>query len=532
MPHTVISLPSQTVRATIVLDHLKPNHSESLMRQMGRIFLANEYLYLTDQQLAVDKEQSAAKMRDALYQRISAERSLIDTGYKFTFAFFEEIESLNEERLEAILSFIKSTKQLLGAPGLEIDSFLCISKAMQDTMDALKNMDVCAERLLNDAQSDNLRIVLIDALPLKDIDLWIRAAVRGLNVLSRNNELSYRFRATYFQNTIWNWTLTEFDVDAREEDEKQLEDLKRLLYWDGIFPVSVLQQNFNSLVEIVKNRLKGAMDLPAECIPIPANVIGCCLKKRALQPNVDAFSKLLEQYYQENVTKKVVSEIVGGDVDEYCRILLGQGEREIPLNSWNQVESELKKLTDQPIGKMPESVAEYPRIAVSGLTACSNVGKMRELIQGAMDACKDSLKKFIPLYVKLVLLDNIGSFVRREEQKKRRHIENMLQKIGGTMADVQDAPDYLNRLGELIDKSMAILMLNCHSQNTFLLISDRTYADWNALYDQHLHLQNCEVFNYHSLEEFEFQSLMLTTWDREGYYKNRERFFRQYGQMM
>ena len=69
----------------------------------------------------------------------------------------------------------------------------------------------------------------------------------------------------------------------------------------------------------------------------------------------------------------------------------------------------------------------------------------------------------------------------------------------------------------------ALVFLGC-PWRAYLRVSG---GDWNALYDNHLHMNNCEVFNYHSLEEFEFQSLMLTTWDRERYERNRERFFRQ-----
>ena len=220
MPHTVISLPAQATRATIVLDHLKEERSKGLAHQMGCVFRANEYLYLTDRELSLDQQNAAETMRDALYQRISVKRTLIDTGYKFTFAFFEEIRSLDKERLDVILHFIKATKLLLGAPGLEIKAYICVSKVRQDSIEDMERLDSCVDRLLGDVQGDAPRIVLIDALPLKDAEHWMRAVVRALNVLSRDNELSNRFKAEFFGKTIWNWTMTEFDVDAREEFRK------------------------------------------------------------------------------------------------------------------------------------------------------------------------------------------------------------------------------------------------------------------------------------------------------------------------
>ena len=263
-------------------------------------------------------------------------------------------------------------------------------------------------------------------------------------------------------------------------------------------------------------------------VTIPADVIGCCLRRKALQANVDTFARQLEQDFLENVTKRIVSDIAAGDPAEYCRLLLGEGDRQIPLNAWNQVGSELKKLTESGSAKMPRSLDDYPRIPIVDLVACSKVEKMRLLVQEAMDKCVEGFKRYIPLFVKLVLLENIEDYVREEEPQRRREIEDQLLRMsGGTMADVQDASDYLERLSELNEKAMAVRMLNCHSQSVYLLISDRTYGDWNALYDNHLHMNSCEVFNYHSLEEFEFQSLMLTTWDRERYERNRERFFRQ-----
>ena len=528
MPHTVISLPAQATRATIVLDHLKEERSKGLAHQMGCVFRANEYLYLTDRELSLDQQNAAETMRDALYQRISVKRTLIDTGYKFTFAFFEEIRSLDKERLDVILHFIKATKLLLGAPGLEIKAYICVSKVRQDSIEDMERLDSCVDRLLGDVQGDAPRIVLIDALPLKDAEHWMRAVVRALNVLSRDNELSNRFKAEFFGKTIWNWTMTEFDVDAREENEKASEELKRLLNWDGVFPTSILQQNFKALVDTIQKKYRSDLELPSQNVPIPADVIGCCLRRKALQANVDAFARQLEQDFLENVTKRIVSDIAAGDPAEYCRLLLGEGDRQIPLNAWNQVGSELKKLTESGSAKMPRSLDDYPRIPIVDLVACSKVEKMRLLVQEAMDKCVEGFKRYIPLFVKLVLLENIEDYVREEEPQRRREIEDQLLRMsGGTMADVQDASDYLERLSELNEKAMAVRMLNCHSQSVYLLISDRTYGDWNALYDNHLHMNSCEVFNYHSLEEFEFQSLMLTTWDRERYERNRERFFRQ-----
>ena len=527
MSHSVISLQAQTTRATILLDHMTKEHSDGLAHQMERIFRPNEYLRLTDGELSLEKDHAAEKMRDVLYQRISIDRSLIDSGYKFIFAFFEEIGSLDEKRLDLILSFLHATKLLLGAPGLEINAYLCVSKARQDTAAAMENMDRCADRLLKEGEAEVPRILLIDALPLRDTEPWMRAVARALNVLSRDNVLSNRFQGSFYRNTIWNWTLTEFDVDAREEDERIARELNAMLNQDLEFPIGTLQQNFKSLVDRILSRHKAEMELPAENVPIPANVIGCCLKRRSLQPNADAFAKLVERYFLENVTKKVISSIASQDMDRYCRELVGEGNREIPLSCWNRIESELKKLGDQTHSKAPRSLREYPLIAVSGLSPCSKVEKMRELLRDTLTKCTDTLRKAIPQYVQLMLQEHIGDFVRREEQKKRRQIEEKLRSIGGTMANVQDAPDYLHRLGELNEKMMSIRMLDCHSQNVYLLISDRTNGEWSSLYDEHLNLNNCEVFNYHSLEEFEFQSLMLTTWDQECYFKNHERIFRQ-----
>lgn len=523
MPYSasnIIPLDSTTAFTTVLIDFLEGKRSDSLQNQFALMFQPNEYCYIKQSGHDPFSKDKCLEIRDIMNKRIVEEHSLINTHYRFNFAFFLEVQDLSDEMIDSILGFIKRMKLVLAAPGLQLYSYVFACKDNQDTNEAMEKFDRCSEKVLNNSEVEMPRLVLIDALPLSGIEQWIRAAVRSLNVLSRDNALSTSLRG--MEKTVWNWTMTEFDVQAKEEEILKRRRIEEELHGTGEFPVGKLERNFRYIVDQFIDDQQKAFRFSADNIPIPANVIGGIFRKKSLQANIPAFAKVVEQSVYENIVKPVLQSIRNMDQDTLCLKLV----QDIAVAEWPKIPQQLDAVSTSEKEIIIESIDDYPRRKIN-LDVQAKAEDMRTLINGEINRSVQNVKQFIPSYLKFILKQSIPAFVNGNAPVKTQELTDALRKLGSASIVAEDAQDYLRRLEILNNQAMAVSFTNIYSQSTFILISDDTYNLWQLSYAPVLSLTGCDVYNYHSLEEFEFQTLMLTTWRYEEYLKNRVQIFKQ-----
>ena len=516
----IVALDSSTAYVTIVLDFLESDRSKALKRQFQLMFRPNAYCYVENGADGVLDEGTCREIQETLNTRIVKEHSLLNTHYRFNIAFYSEIQDLDANRMESILAFLKGMKRVLAAPGLQIYSYLFASKADQNRQEDMERFDQCADLLLNSTDIDAPRLILVDKLPLSNIDPWLRATVRMLNVLSCYNVFATSLRG--MDKIIWNWTMTEFDVQAKDEEIQKRTELEEQLVGSGEFPLGKLERNFNKLLESVLESHRQTLQFSADNIPIPSNVIGCLLfKKKSLQENIPAFEKTVKKTFYENVTEPILGSIASANRGEFCAQLL----QDIPLNEWENVADRLQQVHARDNEKAVKSPDEMPEVRIS-LEPKSKIEDMRTAISRELSGASAAVKKFIPGYLKRILRDSLATYVKQNMDIEKERILDELRRLGMISIVAADAQDYLKRLDELNGQMMSVSFANYYDRNTFVLISDDTYSLWQDSYQQALNLLGCRVYNYHSLEEFEFQTLTLTTWRLDEYRRNREFFFK------
>lgn len=516
----IVALDSATAYTTIVLDYLENKKSNVLKRQFELMFRSNAYCYIKKEETAELNDETCAEIQNLLNERIVNERSLLNTNYHFSFAFFMEVRDLDTKRIDSVLSFLKGMKRFLAAPGLQIYSYLLVCKDNQNTEQAMKNFDQCVEKLLEGSDVDTPRLVIIDTLPLAKADPWLRASVRALNALSCDNPLSTSLRS--MGKTIWNWSMTEFDVQAKDEENRIRDEIIALLYGSGEFPLGKLERNFGNLISEIYDTHERDLRFNAENMPIPSNVIGGVFRKKALQANIPAFVRSIERSFYENVTMPILGDIASTDRNALCDKLLF----EIPLNMWTEVAGQLRFVQAQEDEKPVESLEDYPRRKIS-LEVQSKIEDMRTSINGELNRSIREIKQYVPSYLKFVIRECLPDYIDRNLSIRRTELQERLQSLGTASIIAKDAQDYLKRLNELNNQVMSVSYTKLYDQNIFILISDDTFNLWQNSYQSALNLMGCQVYNYHSLEEFEFQTLILTSWRLEEYRLNREYIFKQ-----
>lgn len=516
----IIALESTTGYATIILDFLGKKKSATLQHQLELMFQKNEYCLIKKAEDAVLQKEDCDLVKNILNQRIVDEHSLLNTNYHFNLVFFLEASHLSEESVKSVLSFQERMSKLLAAPSLQLYSYLCVCKDGQNSSEDMLRFDLCAKMLLEDPDVSLPRLFLIDALPLSEPESWLRATVRALNVLSRDNALATSLRGK--DHTIWNWTMTEFDVQAKEEEERIRKELTDILSGTGEFPQGKLEHNFRILTEEALERNQSRLRFSADNIPIPSNVIGGFFKKKSLQDNIPSFAKSIEASFYENVTKRIQEDVEASDIESMCsRILTG-----IPLAEWENVSEKLRRLELQSGNAIASSSESVPRRKIN-LTVQPSTDDMRTQINGELSRSVQEIKAWIPECLRKGLLDSLPGYIERHLKKEQDKIKEKLRNIGISTILAVDAQDYLKRLNELNHQMMAVSYTNIYDRNLYILISDDTNNLWQAQYQDVLNIPECTVYNYHSLEEFEFQTLTLTTWRYQEYLKNREYFFKQ-----
>jgi hypothetical protein len=298
--------------------------------------------------------------------------------------------------------------------------------------------------------------------------------------------------------------------------------LEDQLYGSGEFPLGKLERNFGAIINDVIEMHEKAFRFNADNMPIPANVIGGLFRKKALQANIPSFAKTIEQSFYENVTKPVLDEIAFADKDELCGKLL----YEIPLKQWTEVAGQLKYVQAQENEKPIESLEDRPKRKIS-LNVQPRIEDMKTAINGELSRSIRDIKDFVPRYLKYVIRECLQDYIERNLSTKREELQKRLQDLGTASIIAKDAQDYLMRLDELNNQVMTVSSTRRYEQHIFVLISDDTFSLWQDVYQQALNLMGCQVYNYHSLEEFEFQTLILSSWRMEEYQMNREYIFRQ-----
>ena len=516
----IVALESSTAYTTIVLDFLEKRKSNALRHQFDLMFHSNSYCYIKKDETDKLDDEACLEVQRILNTRIVNDHTLLNTHYHFNFVFYLDVQNLDSERTASVLSFIKGMKRLLAAPGLQIYSYLFACKDNQNSQQAMENFDYCAKAMLESADVETPRLILVDTLPLSEADPWLRASVRALNALSCDNVFATLLRG--MQKTIWNWTMTEFDVQAKEEEILKRKELEDKLTGAGEFPLGKLERNFNSLVEHTLEKHQKTLRFTAENIPIPANVVGGFFRKKVLQENIPAFAKSVEQSFFANVTKPILEGLSTANKDELIEELL----KDIPLDKWADVGNNIDLVHTQEKEKPVESLDDYPMRRMS-LEVQSKIEDMRTALNGELSRSVQEVKKFIPGYLKLIIKSCLSDYLKDNLANKKEELQDQLRNLGTTSIVAADAQDYLRRLDELNSQMMSIPFTNVYHQDTFVLISDDTYSLWESSYQPALNLSDCQVYNYHSLEEFEFQTLTLTSWRMEEYQKNRKSFFRQ-----
>lgn len=514
--HDIVALIPTTAYTTIVFDFLGNNKSKALKHQFELMFHSNAYCYMKRERDDAINNELCLEVERILNNRLVREHTLLNTQYHFNFVFYVEVEDLNAERLDAIMSVIKGLKQMLAAPTLQVYSYLCVCKDGQNTVQAMENFDHCAHTLLESTDVESPRLFLIDRLPLSEVDPWLRASVRAMNALSCDNPFATALRSK--SKTIWNWSMTEFDVQAKETEDLERNQLKALWHGTGEFPQGKLERNFNNLIAGIFETYEKSLKFSAENIPIPSNVIGGLFRKKSLQANIPPFAKSVERTIYENVAKPILEGIRTMDHDILCdKLLVG-----IPLDDWKNVSKELNRI--QADNKV-ESIDDVPNIKIN-LDVHSKVEDMRVEINGGLNNCVNKIKAFVPGYLALILQNRLVCYIENHLQAKIDEVSEELRKLETANIVAVDAQDYLRRLEELNGNMMSVSHTIIYDKSAYVLISDDTYNLWQQVYEQELNLQGCQVYNYHTLEEFEFQTLILTTWRLEEYDKNRQYFFR------
>ncbi len=519
MPYSyrdIVALIPTTAYTTIVFDFLENNKSRALKHQLELMFHSNAYCYVKRERDDMINNELCLEIERTLNARLVREHTLLNTQYHFNFVFYVEVEDLNDVRLDAIMSVIKGLKRMLAAPTLQVYSFLCVCKDRQNTVNAMENFDHCAHALLESTDVESPRLVLIDGLPLSEVDPWLRASVRAMNALSCDNPFATALRSK--SKTIWNWSMTEFDVQAKETEDLKRDQLKAFWHGTGEFPRGILERNFNNLIADIFESYEKSLKFSAENIPIPSNVIGGLFRRRALQANIPPFTKAVERTIYENVAKPILEGIRTMDHDMLCDKLL----LDIPLDDWKKVGKELDSIQ---VDNKVESLEDMPKIKIN-LDVQPKVEDMRVEINGGLNSCVNKIKAFVTGYLALILQSCLNQYIESHLQAKIGEVSEELRKLETANIVAVDAQDYLRRLEELNGNMMSVSHTIIYDKSVYVLISDDTYNLWQQLYEQELNLQGCQVYNYHSLEEFEFQTLILTTWRLEEYDKNRQYFFR------
>ncbi len=521
MPRTITALSSQLSYAVLFFDALDENRSETLKRQVNKLFRKTEHCYQRLDEF--DPAAQAQALVEILRKRIVEEHSLIDTHYQYNLAFFEEADRLNGARLEAIIALIKQIKRELNVPGLQLFSYLCVCKHGKNTTQAMENFDVCTEKLVRTSDLDMPRLVLIDGLPLSDTEMPIRAAVLALNVLSCTNQLSQQLKG--MDRSIWNWSMTEFDVQAQEKAAEEKKWLEKRLNGEGAFPWDRLVGSFNKLCETIIEENK--LTFPVNRIPVPEDVVGCLFQRKKKSENIPAFEKTVEKLFYENITCKLTEKLERTDWAAKCAWLLRRPDTEedawvgIPVRWWKET---VHQLMNVKLNSKSNDATTPPRFSVA-LHVTAKADEMRRLVG---DAFKDGIKMlddWIPVYIKAKIIAALPAFINENERKEANAIKDEETHLDAMINIATDAQDYLQRLPRLCQQAMSVSYYDI-AQNTYLLISNDTYSIWGQ-YDESLTMQ-CPVYNFHSLWDFEFQTLVLAYWSYDRYYaNNREFIFRQ-----
>ena len=193
---------------------------------------------------------------------------------------------------------------------------------------------------------------------------------------------------------------------------------------------------------------------------------------------------------------------------------------------WTEVAGQLRFVQAQENEKPVESLEDYPKRKIS-LDVQAKIEDMRTSINGELSRSIREIKQYVPGYLKFVIRECLPDYIDRNLSIKKTELQERLQNLGTTSIIAKDAQDYLKTLSELNNRVMPVAYTKLYDQNVFILISDDTFNLWQSSYQSALNLMGCQVYNYHSLEEFEFQTLILTSWRLEDYRLNREYIFKQ-----
>lgn len=504
-----INLKQNAQYATLVFNAVQQlreeNFGEILKKQLRRVFPSREYVLFASDQLDAGAEGSKKKLDKELNNRVNVDSSLDVPGRNsFLLVFYEAAESLTQKRLEGILGLVEKVEQDYA----NTISLLCVDRTDGDK-EAAANILQAAEKLEGKTR---ISMVLCDTPKLTSCVGDVRALVRYTHCLSRNNDLGNELRTDRVGQMAF-VTMSEFDEEGYAEDTQRLSEIDRELRGSNSFPLGLLQNNFNSIVDEEQNRFKAFANLTAEQVPVPEGAVS----KRISFRNETAESK------RSQLQQTLEYTYAHGVWEVY---LAGLQERATEL-----CEELIKGIS---VGDLPAAEENCKNIHVSGeaanwscqLTAAHNMKELLAQITTQLNVAKDVYSDALPKEVLNVIQSQLGQVLTEESIKSKREslVKEKNQLEARMYPGVRDAKTYWQNVGNIMSKLSARLsFINWVPEKTYVFIPDNICKKWGS-YSGFAWMDNKAVnpYNCHELDEQEFQVLRVKYFTRDQLAKGME----------
>lgn len=502
---------------TIALSDLPGELFSQLDEMFALTFDKSEYLLLQAKELLQEDEQDAAnrlvKMIDEGLQHGELARVL---PLRVNLAFYAVLNDAAAGRIDQLRGVASRIGGKLGV----LNAYACVIKQdMRGEENALA-MDRCLEAAKADADRLQIPVLLVNRGLGITLDLPLKATVRYLHIISRNS----RLKAQLLNKTelITSIAMLEYDDEDAFSLQEQIDKLQGELT-TGAFSKSRLNTSVQALVSEASQRLEQKDRIAFSQWPLRADAIGnlftILFGRAKLRRALNDVEKTFAAVYQDNIHARYCD---GCFQTEESLEALSNLLESCPIG---YLREQLTRDLEELAGRDTQTyIAHVPRLRI-----CLGEKKLRAQLEEEYQKSLQRSRNYLQHVVLQELLRQVGLYrsgerIKQREQDLKERILRLKAKARA-VGNAQSAVDFLQTQLTFLPIQGGVPFENLMNKDMILLISRRTYDEWDQ-YEQFLPgAPHFDVYNYGVLEDQELQALQIMRFNAELYQTNRRQIF-------
>ena len=526
-----ITLTPNSFRATtIVFDSISKNGKsfDAISNIYDEMFSRTEYLYIPQEKIDYCLDNASVSLYKMLEEEIQEKGTLKNMNLNFSMVYYEDLSDFTKEKFDKLKSFIREVDILLKANNALREVYLCVLKNRSNANeDNMRVLDEIVKEYI-DVQLDEtpIRVILVDAPPLKSILPYIKATVRVAHVVSRSSQLSNYLRSKSFR-TIWTLAMTEYDIEARGDLQSEKKQIERMLEYDGVYNHLQVERNIQEIKEALLSPndamvLQDFIDNFPVSKKLKTNFFSFFFKRRDLIRKLNDLAQTLEESYKENYSEARNSQKLlvtnTESVQLFQRLIL-----DVPINH-------VENILLESLIEVKNKSNKDSRYKIN-ITPCLSIKKLRQKMLEEIENYDEINKDTYNVVFYDHLCKGFSLFLESAEYKKYK--TSIIHKLNELTVKVNEGGtcfeplSYLEKAKDITIESVGISTTAVTSQEMFILTTQKIADEWEKRFGQMERLpKEVMIYNYGILEEQEFQTILLQEISSIEYEKGKKRIFR------